>query len=187
MFLLAVVACPRPALVHADEPEREPPPMPLATATPIPAPVPRFDIEVTGRSPQEALEEQLSGFEVCGSVDNRTPAVDQMAAQRPRPSPSVNLMPVFRLLAHGGKKLFHKKKPARYLVYRIARSESTAYLVHDGLLPEAVRFRPNTVVEVVAVFPDRKSATRAQQRLEQGFPLAQVTSQGCAESGRRVR
>lgn len=161
----------------ADEPEPTRPP----TATPSPADVPRFGVEVTGRNPQAALEQHFLGFDICGAAGDSAPTVDQGATQRPRPSRSVNLIPAFRALAREGKKLFHKKKPARYLLYRIARSESTTYLVNDGLLREAVRFAPNTVVEVVAVFPDRKSATRARQRLEQGHPLAQVLPSGCGD------
>jgi hypothetical protein len=176
-------------LVGADEPTPTSAPLSLATPTPSPDPRPRFGVEVVGRPPQEALQEYLTGFDPCEpvAVDHRVPTIDQMAERRPRPSPSVDLLRVFRALFREGNKHLHKKRPGRYLLYRVARREGVTYRVNDGLLREADRFQPGATVDMLAAFPDRKSATRARERLERGGALLEVLRQRCGEERSRSR
>jgi hypothetical protein len=157
------------------------------TPTPAPTEVPRFQVEVARRSPQDLLREQLKDLgALCGPVDHGAPTVQEMSGPRPRPAPAVNFVPLFGVLL---KRL--KKHPRdEFFVYRVIRSAEVNsaslsadggrvarggtqhFMVRKGKMPETQMHPPDVVVELVASFPDRRTAAHAWTRLEQGFNAA---------------
>jgi len=157
------------------------PPTPVPSATPLPRLVldvdrhvrevaetemPRFRIEVTGRTPQQAFEESLRGFDtLCGPGGGGAPTVAEMKPYRPNAvSPSLVSVDVLKLIA-GLKKM----GPDRFFLYRMSRPEGVTYILNDGRLPVSQLLLPGAVLEPIAAFPDRATAVRAWRRMQRGF------------------
>jgi hypothetical protein len=144
---------------------------------------PRFQLEVVGRTPQEILQKHLEGFDLlCGAVDHGAPTAADMAGQRPQPGLAVSLEQIAAMLLLEGIKRIKGDAPDRYFVYRVTAAGGGHFLVREGALPESQRFVPGGVIEQVAAFPDRKTATRAWWRLEHGYktPVADRKRNPCA-------
>ena len=128
---------------------------------------PRFRIEVTGRTPQQAFEEHLQGFDtLCGPGGGGAPTVAEMKDYRPNViAPTLFSVDVIKLIAD-----LKKTGPDRYFLYRMVRMDGTAsYIVRDGRLPESQLLLPGARMEPIAAFPDRATATHAWRRLERGY------------------
>lgn len=165
-----------------------PTPTPSPSATPTPRPrlrlrldvdrhvdallnptVPRFHVEVTTRTPQQAFEEHLLGFNTaCGPSGAGAPTVAEMAPHRPGmpegAAPFIPTVDVLKLIAD-----LKKIGPDRYFLYRVTRADGVRYLVNEGRLPWAQLIQPGATLEPIAAFPDRATATRAWRRLERGY------------------
>jgi hypothetical protein len=137
--------------------------------------IPRFETEVVGRTPQEMLQRFLDGGELeCGPTTGGAPTVADTRAYREHPSPSVDFMPLVQALFKAAKGL----GPDRFFLYRVARRDGNSYLVREGRMPASQLYEPGAMLELVAAFPDRATATRAWRRMERGFktPVAPASS-----------
>lgn len=128
---------------------------------------PRFRIEVTGRTPQQAFEEHLQGFDtLCGPGGGGAPTLADMKGYRPNViPPTLFSVDLIKALAD-----LKKMGPDRYFLYRMVRSDGvTSYIVRDGRLPESQLLMPGAKMEPIAAFADRATATHAWRRMERGF------------------
>ena len=142
--------------------------------------VPRFEVEVTVRTPQEALREHFRGFQVCGGGGPSAPTVAEMAPHRPQ-GPTAVSVDILKLISD-----LQKSGPDRFFVYRVTKAEGVSYLVREGRLPWSQLTAPGATLEPIAAFPDRASATQAWRRLERGYPSPLVPrSDPCGSPGRK--
>jgi hypothetical protein len=59
--------------------------------------------------------------------------------------------------------------PDRYFLYKMTRPDGVHYILHEGRLPESQLLLPGAILEPIAAFPDRATATRAWRRMQRGF------------------
>lgn len=154
---------------------------PAASATPLPRLVldvdrhvqqaaegerPRFRIEVTGRTPQRAFEEHLQGFDtLCGPGGGGAPTVADMKPYRPNAiSPATVSVDILKVIAD-----LKKVGPDRFFLYRMTRPDGVSYIVREGRFPESQLLLPGAILEPIAAFADRATATRAWRRMERGY------------------
>lgn len=136
----------------------------------------RFEdnVEVEGRTPQEALEAFLRGFDLeCGAPQRGAPTDAetraQMRAQRPSTPYQVDFVPLLTKL----QEKMSKRGPARYYIYRILKDDGLSYRLRDSPMPMSQIYNtPAARFELVAQAQDLKGATEAFWRLERGLPPA---------------
>src|SRR5262245_20104552 len=129
--------------------------------------LPRFQesVEVIGRTPDQALEEQLRDFDLeCGPLSG-PPTAAETTEFRPHPAPFLDLSALARLLAGRVK----SPGPPRYFLYRVQSPGGVDYLLREGALTVAPGQQPATAFELVGSFPDLASAVHGFQRMERGF------------------
>jgi hypothetical protein len=130
------------------------------------ADVPRFRLEVIGRTPQQAFEEHLKGFDtLCGPGGGGAPTVAEMKNYRPNViSPTLFSVDVLKAIAD-----IKKMGPDRYFLYKMTRPDGIHYILHEGRLPESQLLLPGAILDPIGAFPDRATATRAWRRMQRGF------------------
>lgn len=141
---------------------------------------PRFEtsIEVDAQSPQAAFERHLQGLDLeCGPAGGGTPTDVETRAVRPHLAPSADFLALGRWIKD---KVQKGKGPDRFFLYRVRTAKAVTYSLRSEPVPGALLGVPGTTFELVATFPDQGSATRAWQRLEQGFASATPTSAASA-------
>jgi hypothetical protein len=115
--------------------------------------------------PAPAIDvEWLMPEDDCPATPEETIPASEMRDGRPRPSPALNLFGLAKSIVRAVK----KKGRAQYYVYRSESAGLARFVVRKGPMPDAERYRPGIEVELVNAFPDRDSATRAWQSLQQG-------------------
>ena len=174
-LLLLVQAAPNPS------------PGPSATPPPPPAPrrlrldiekhvddvmqdhggVPRFEesLEVLGRAPDAALEEQLRDFDLECGPNVGPPTAAETTEFRPHPAPFLDLSALARLLSGA----VTRPGPPRYFLYRVRGRGGPDYLLREGALTVAPGQQPTAAFELVGSFADLAGAVRGFQRMERGF------------------
>jgi hypothetical protein len=135
-------------------------------------------VEVLGRSPQTALEEQLKSLELdCGGPATGVPTHFELRQFMPGNGPYLDLTQLATMLLM--KKLTRNEGPGRYVLYRVHRNGQASYWLRDGPLPEAWHHNlPGTVLEEIRTFADLKVATEALKRMERGFATPLRTKAG---------
>jgi hypothetical protein len=169
---------PSPSPSPSASPEPSPPPPRLRLdierlverAVPIDTEPPRFatSVDVDAQSAQGALDRQLQGQNLeCGPADGvGAPSGAEMDAVRPHLPPSADFLGLGKWIKG---KLNKGNEPARYFLYRVVTAKGATFSLRLGPVPAALLGVAGTTFELVATFPDQGSATRAWQRLEQGF------------------
>jgi len=87
-------------------------------------------------------------------------------AVRPHLSPSADFLALGKWIKGKAQK---GKGPDRYFLYRVGTPKGVSYSLRAEPVPDALLGVAGTTFELVATFPNQGSATRAWQRLEQGF------------------
>lgn len=139
---------------------------------------PRFatSVEVDAESPQAAFERHLQGLDLeCGPTGGGAPTEAETRAVRPHLSPSADFLALGKWIKG---KVQKGKGPDRYFLYRVRTAKGVSYSLRAEPVPDALLGVPGTTFELVATFPDQGSATRAWQRLEQGFASPTPTGSG---------
>jgi hypothetical protein len=113
----------------------------------------------------------LEGFDpLCGPRDmGGAPTVTDMGPYRPHLTTPLFSVDVLKLIAD-----LKKSGPDRFFLYRVSRADGVTYAVYDHRLPWDQLLLPGVVLEPIAAFPDRATATHAWWRLMRGFATAEA-------------
>jgi hypothetical protein len=140
----------------------------------------RFEtsVEVEGRTPQQALEALLRGFDLeCGTTDRGAPTdADtraQMRSVRPTTPYTVDFIPFLAAL----QKKMSARGGSRYYIYRVKKADGDSYRLRDSAMPmNQIYNTPGAHFELVAQVADLKEATDVFWRLERGLSVKSANS-----------